>query len=99
MLIKCLRNKDLELSETRLTEVTGFYSSPYYINLKEWITKPETFTIRRTDGICKFHPGYQGGRSIGCRYFSKEAYAKIVRAAKKAAGVKIARKPAKKGKK
>lgn len=93
MIIKCLKDGDLELSATRLTEISKYINRPYYIVLKEWISKPDSFKVRTVNpGVHQFHPGYEGGFSIGCRHFEESVYKKIVRAAKKAAGVKPVRK-------
>ena len=82
MIITCLKGGTLELSKTRLTEVTGFIRAPYYVRLKEWITKPDTFEIRPTDDYNAFHPAKETQFSIGCRHFSEEVYNQILQAAK-----------------
>jgi len=75
----------LELSKTRLTEITGYVDSPYSVSLKEWITKPDSFNIQTEFGYSFHHPAHEGGLSIGCRHFSEEVYGQIVSAAKLAA--------------
>lgn len=103
MIIKDLRGGELELSKSLLTEVTGYYSEPYFVKLRD---------LRASGGGIAIYPVSHpqdplseqfstATCTIGCREFSPATFAKIL----KAAGVKPVRKtdkkrkPAKKGKK
>ena len=92
MFVKNERGQDLMLTATRLTQLEKNESHPYYINLKEWRLNPNTFKVYRADGSYSFHPGHEGGLSIGCEHFTEKEYAKITQAADAAARKKPVRK-------
>jgi hypothetical protein len=108
MIIECVKGGTLELSKTKLTEITGYIADPYFLNLS---------AIRKTKGkygqvLIYPCPGtvtaenypeavetefYPDTCTIGCRTFLPATFAKIL----KAAGVrktKPAKKVARKGK-
>ena len=94
MIIKCSKGGKLELSKTKLTELTGFRVEPYYVLLKD--LRKKNFLVRCVRNEYKIYYSLEetGPNSIGCRHFSPATFAKIL----KAAGIKEKRKPAKKKK-
>ena len=99
MIIKCVNGGKLELSKTKLTEVTGFIADPYFLKLSSLRKLKGQYgyvTIYPCPGTITAANFPQGPvtecdpdtRTIGCRTFSPTTFAKIL----KAAGVKVARK-------
>jgi hypothetical protein len=91
MIIKDIDGGELELTKTRLTEISGGTSEPfkYYLLLKN--LKPTSVTIRLTykknpDGYRTPYPAqvHRIFCRIGCRTFSPTTFNQIMKAARAA---------------
>ena len=94
MIIKCSRGGKLDLSKDRLTEITGYFSEPYYVRLKDLTKKMFYLRCVRNEYKIDYVPNENGPNTVGCRQFSPKVYKQIMQAAKAAVRkTKVARKP------